>query len=115
MPLWVLEAGAPSYLPYAVAASQRVTAVIFSYPLKAGHPTDPANKILWVVHQPGTASVLQIDGHAINAITPSFHQTEPAASFRNIYPSIVDVSTSGCWHLDLSWSGYRDVVELPYQ
>jgi hypothetical protein len=75
MPLWVLEAGAPSYLPYVVAASQRVVAVIFSYPLRAGHPTDPANKILWVARQPGTASLLQIDGHPVEATTPSFHQT----------------------------------------
>lgn len=114
MPFWVLEAGAPSYLPYAVAVSQRVVAVIFSYPLKAGHPTNPANKILWVVRQPGTTTLLQIDGHPIEAPTPLVHQTQPAASFRNTYPSIVDVSASGCWHLDLSWSGYQDAIELPY-
>ena len=31
-----------------------------------------------------------------------------------IYPSIVDVPSPGCWHFTLSWAGHHDEIDLLY-
>ena len=31
-----------------------------------------------------------------------------------IYPSIVDVPTAGCWVLNLAWGAHRAALALPY-
>jgi len=46
------EAGAPADLPYVLAVPQTAAGFIFGYPLRAGHPVNPSNKILWVVDFP---------------------------------------------------------------
>jgi hypothetical protein len=43
-----------------VAASAMTAGFIFGHPLRAGHPADPANKILWVVRTPREGAPLQI-------------------------------------------------------
>jgi hypothetical protein len=119
IPAWLDEAGShnnPSFLPYAVASPPQAAGFIFGYPLRAGAPEDPANKILWVVGQPRNGSPLVIAAHPVSAASPSVTQTFPDnASPGEIYPSIFNVPMAGCWHLDLSWSGHKASVELLYQ
>jgi hypothetical protein len=119
VPAWLDEAGAhnnPDGLPYIVATASLAAGFIFGYPLRAGHPPGPANKILWVVGMPRDGSALEIEGHPLKAPTPSIHVTQQADSGPGeIYPSIVDVPRSGCWHFDLSWAGHHAVVDLMYQ
>ncbi len=116
---WVDVAGAhnnPDGLPYVVSVPSSAAGFIFGYPLRAGHPQSPTNKILWVVGLPRKGSTLEVSGHPLNTTTPSIHVAQPADSGPGeIYPSIVDVPRSGCWHFDLSWAGNHAVVDLMYQ
>jgi hypothetical protein len=93
-----------------------VAAYLFGYPLRAGHPQDRANKILWVVRLPRDGSDLTISGHPLGAPAPRVTQHEPPdSSPGEIYPSIVDVPVPGCWRFALDWHGHEDTVELPYR
>ena len=110
------EAGAPADLPYVLAVPQTAAGFIFGYPLRAGHPVNPSNKILWVVDSPRSGSLLQITGQLSDANEPSVHESVPANSGPGeIYPSIVDVPQPGCWRFDLSWSSQHAAVYLVYQ
>ena len=117
-PEWLEDAGAhnnPKGLPYVVATEQTAAGFIFGYPLRAGHPENPANKILWVVRLPGNGSNLEIKGHPLGTSKPAVEQSQPANSGPGeIYPSIVDAPQPGCWHFDLSWAGHKATVELEY-
>jgi hypothetical protein len=119
VPAWLDDAGAhnnPDFLPYAVATPATAAGFLFGYPLRAGHPDNPANKILWVVALPRAGSALDISAHPIGNATPLITTTEPAGSSPGeIYPSIVDVPEPGCWHLDLTWAGHQASIELEYQ
>lgn len=119
VPGWLDVAGAhniPEGLPYIVATQALAGGFIFGYPLRAGHPQGPSNKILWVVGMPRDGSALVIEGHPLKSPKPSIRVTQPADSGPGeIYPSIVDVPRSGCWHFDLSWASHHAVVELLYQ
>jgi hypothetical protein len=119
VPAWLDEAGAhnnPDGLPYAVATPPIAAGFLFGYPLRAGHPDNPANKILWVVARPRGGSALTISAHPIGKAAPLVTTIQPAnSSPGEIYPSIVDVPEPGCWHLDLAWAGQQASVELEYQ
>jgi len=111
-PAWAAHSNPPMSVRYALAARRTAVAFIFGFPLRVGDPTDPANKILWIVRTPGS-------GLTIRA-TP-LHARRPAVTVRlddsagpEIYPSYVNVPTSGCWHLTLQWAGHTDSVDLPY-
>jgi hypothetical protein len=95
---------------------QSAAGFLFGYPLRAGHPENPSNKILWVVGMPRNGSPLEIQVHPLNAAEPSVTVTQPAnSSPGEIYPSIVDVPKPGCWHFDLAWSGHQASVDLMYE
>jgi hypothetical protein len=119
IPAWMNAAGAnnnPTGVPYVVASPAIAGGFVFGYPLRAGHPYSPTNKILWVVGLPRNGSSLEISGHPLNAATPSVTVTQPAdSSPGEIYPSIVDVPKPGCWHFNLAWSGNRTSVDLMYR
>jgi hypothetical protein len=118
IPAWLNEAtgnNAPDGLPYVVAASAMTAGFIFGHPLRAGHPADPANKILWVVRTPREGAPLQITVRPVAAAAPVLHQEVPANSGPGeIYPSVVDVPTAGCWHLALRWRTGAAELDLRY-
>jgi hypothetical protein len=102
-------------LPHVIATPADAAGFIFGYPLRAGHPDNPTNKILWVVRIPRDASDLTITAHPAGAAAPSVIVVQPAnSSPGEIYPSIVDVPVAGCWHLDLRWAGHDAGVDLSY-
>jgi hypothetical protein len=119
VPGWLDDAGAhsnPDSLPYAVATPATAAGFLFGYPLRAGHPENPANKILWVVALARGGSPLVISGHPVGKSAPLVAVTQPANSTPGeIYPTIVDVPEPGCWHLDLVWAGHQTSIELEYQ
>lgn len=115
-PAWARSAAGPTDLVQATGTKGDVTAYLFGYPLRSGHPEDPANKILWVVRQPRDGSELTISGHLLGASAPAVSQQQPPdSSPGEIYPSIVDVPMPGCWEFTLQWHGHEDSVDLPYQ
>jgi hypothetical protein len=119
VPPWVDEAGAhnnPDSAPYFITVPANAAGFIFGYPLRAGHPESPSNKILWVVGLARNGSALEITGYPVGATTPTVDVVQPANSGPGeIYPSIVDVPQPGCWHFDLAWAGHNAAVELVYQ
>jgi len=104
----------PVGLPYMFTSHQLAAGLVFGYPPPVGHPVNPTNKILWVLSRSLGDVPLAIDGPPVGAASPSVHVTAPAASELE-YPSIVDVSGPGCWHLDLRWGAVVTAVDVEYQ
>ena len=116
VPAWLgTAAGSVPQLPYVTAVPDSAAGFLFARPLRAGHPDNPANKILWVVRTPRRGSALQLDGSLLGAAGATVHQSQPAdSSPGEIYPSIVDVATPGCWRFTLQWATGRAGVDLNY-
>jgi hypothetical protein len=119
IPHWLDVAGGynnPRELPYVIGHPALAAGFIFGYPLRAGHPDNPGNKILWVVKAPRNRSSLTVDAHPLGASSPAIHETFPAnAGPGEIYPDGVDVPTAGCWQFDLRWGNNDVQVELNYK
>lgn len=120
VPAWTAPAFAdsspgPPRWPHALSVRRDVTAILFSYPLRAGNPTGRRNKILWIVKQPRNGSPLRIVARPLNSARPVVRLAFPASSSPGeIYPSYVDVPTAGCWRLTLRWAGHVDRIALRY-
>jgi len=118
VPGWLDEAGGhnnPTGLRYVIGHPALAAGFLFGDPLRVGHPENPANKILWVVRTPRQGSQLVVDGHPLGATEPQVHLAQPAnSSPGEIYPSIVDVPSAGCWQFDLQWAHSHVQVELNY-
>jgi hypothetical protein len=98
-----------------MAVPDSAAGFLFARPLRSGHPENPANKILWVVRTPRRGSALQLAGRPLGAAGPTVQQSQPAdSSPGEIYPSIVDVPTPGCWRFTLRWATGRAEVDLDY-
>ena len=119
VPPWLDAAGAnnnPDSLAYVIASPPVAAGFLFGNPLTAGSPTTRANKILWVVGFPRESTSLVVTGHPVGAGSPIIRDSFPAdSSPGEIYPSIVDVPSPGCWHIDLSWAGHTASVELQFK
>ncbi len=102
--------------PHAVSEHGNVVAVVFGYPLRAGRPTNPANKVLWIMRLPRNGSPLRITARPLHANAPLVRIVAPAdSSPGEIYPSYVNVPSAGCWRLSLRWAGHTDSIDLPYR
>jgi hypothetical protein len=119
-PAWTAaawSASSPGFrAPYALASADSAAAFLFTAPLRAGHPTNPRNKILWVVHSPRQGKPLIISARwgADPSVRVRFRQ--PAdSSPGEIYPSRIDLPRAGCWMLTLTWGAHRTTVDLQVQ
>ena len=115
LPGWTANAGLPADVPYAVSREANVVAVLFGYPLRAGHREDGrSNKILWDMRDSRDGQPLLLTARPL-AGGSAVNLTFPAdASPGEIYPSFVDVPTPGCWHMTLQWNGHTATIDLPY-
>lgn len=117
IPAWLDHAGGnnnPTFLNYVIAHPPLAAGFLFSYPLRAGHPEDPANKVLWVSRTPINGPLI-IDGHPLGAQSPTVHDERPDNSAPGqIYPDGSDVPVAGCWEFDLRWASNHVQVELNY-
>ncbi|MGI8507479.1 MAG: hypothetical protein ACR2MK_11890 [Solirubrobacteraceae bacterium] len=113
LPAWTASARVPGSGPYAI--TEHGNAVGIMGQLRAGHPRNPANKILWIVRLPRNGSDLVIRARPLSASSPVITVTlPPDSSPGEIYPSYVDVPEAGCWRLTLRWAGHTDSLELSY-
>ncbi len=95
-------------MPHVVGDAGRITAILFTDPLRAERTGEPQNKILWVSRDPQAAmSDLTIRARSGDEVLTRKVPGGPG-------PSIVDLPR-GCWALDLSWSGRTDHLRLQYR
>jgi hypothetical protein len=111
-PEWTAPAFADSSpsirIPYAVADNGSAAAFYFARPLRAGHPRDQANKVLWVMKLPRDGHPLEITARFGGNPSLVMRIARPADSGPGeIYPSYVDLPRAGCWRLALAWGGHR--------
>jgi len=99
--------------PYAVANGGAAVGFFFRLPLRAGHPRQPANKILWVMRLPREGSRLTITarspddpGHTV--VVRQAANSSPG----EIYPTNIDLPTKGCWRLNLQWASHRTRMDV---
>ena len=123
VPAWLVTAGggsgspsgAPTSLPYVIAKPQIAGGYLFGFPLRAGHPESPSNKILWAMRLPRNGSSLVVNATPLGAASPTVSITLPDdSSPGEIYPSIIDVPFAGCWQVGLSWMGHHAELDLDY-
>ena len=116
-PAWTAAAWADSspglHIPYALASGNAAAAFFFAPELRAGHPTNPNNKILWIVRFPRNGTPLQIDARSGAAGTPTVRMSFPDnSSPGEIYPSFVDLPRPGCWALTLHWDTHTATLDV---
>lgn len=78
--------------------------------LAAGNvrPGGAANKILWASNT-GPAGDLVVTAHPLGASSPIVRFRFPGV---RSWPSLVDLPTAGCWHLDLAAGSSRATIDL---
>ncbi len=117
-PDWLTRAGDnnnPKGLPYFITSPAIAAGFVFGYPLRSGAPTNPDNKILWVVDRPRDGNSLVISGHPLSAADPTMQASFPDNSGPGaIYPSEVNVPAAGCWQFEIAWGPNRATVDLVY-
>jgi hypothetical protein len=106
----------PLAWPFAIGDRGTVVAVMFGFPLRAGDPTNPADKVLWIMRLARHGSPLEISARPLHAGAPVIRHSWPADSGPGeIYPSYVNVPTRGCWRLTLRWARHTDRIDLLYK
>jgi hypothetical protein len=116
-PPWTAAAWADSSpdfrVPYALASDDAAAAFYFAPRLRAGHPENPSNKVLWVVRFPRNGHPLEITARLGRDPSRVVHAEWSAGSSPGeIYPSAVDLPAPGCWHLGLAWGPHRASVDV---
>ena len=85
----------------------------FAPRLRAGHPTNPTNKILWVVRFPRLGTPLRVTARSSAAPSRTVRMSFPDNSSPGaIYPSYVDLPRPGCWALTLRWSKHTATIAV---
>ena len=116
-PSWTAPAfsdSSPGFAPpYALASGDSAGAFFFAHPVRAGHPTNPDNKVLWIVRYPRNGNPLEITARfgadpsiVVRASWPA--DSEPG----EIYPSYLDLPRPGCWSLTLAWGVHRASIDV---
>lgn len=102
---WLSSDPSPGFsVPYALASGDAAGAFLFAPRLRAGHPDNPANKVLWVVRSPRDRHTLTITARLSRDPREVVQFSRPAdSSPGEIYPSYVDLPKPGCWRLSLAW------------
>ena len=116
-PRWTAAAwsdSSPGFtVPYALASNGGAGAFFFAHSLRAGHPTNPANKVLWIVRLPRDGHPLTITAHLSGHPSEHVQSSWPADSEPGeIYPSYVDLPKPGCWRLSLAWGPHRASIDV---
>jgi hypothetical protein len=98
--------------PFALTSGETAAAFFWAR-LRAGHPDNPANKVLWIVRAPRDGHPLVIE--ASPSAWPGGKvvlEEEADSGPGEIYPSYVDLPTPGCWRLGLRWGVHRASIDV---
>ncbi|HJS95929.1 MAG TPA: hypothetical protein VJ741_16820 [Solirubrobacteraceae bacterium] len=100
-------------VPYSLASGDAAAAFFFARTVRAGHPENPSNKVLWVVRFPRNGHSLYITARIGRDPSELVRSSWPADSEPGeIYPSELDLPKPGCWHLALAWGSHRASVDV---
>jgi hypothetical protein len=98
---------------YELGRSDRIVALLWAHPLRSPQSPRYANKILWVSRLPVNGSPMLIRAQEMKgAHDVGLPVTETVAGGPG--PSYVNMPSSGCWRMTVTWSGYRDSLDLDY-
>lgn len=111
-PRWTGAANPPSAVPFVISKQGNVVGFLFGSPLTADNHRSLSNKILWVMRTPRDGRPLNITATRGNSVVRKGFPADSSPG--EIYPSIVDVPTAGCWHFALVWNGTSASVDLRY-
>ncbi len=119
-PAWTASAfsdSSPGFISnYSLSDGRNAAAVLFAFPLRPGNPSNPANKVLWIMRLPRNGSSLVIDLTPLGASRPHVRVVAPDdAEPGEIYPSYVNVPAAGCWRATLRWARHTDTIDLLYR
>lgn len=115
-PEWVDAAGPGLPSTQVRSVKGDVVAALFADPLKVAPRKDGANnKILFIVGPPRDGKPLTIKATPVDGGAPVTATSEANSSPGEIYPSSVDFTKAGCWHLELSWNGHTDTMDVVVQ
>ena len=115
IPSWASAGFTPSNyrMHYEVGSSHAIVALLWKFPLLSPPAKNVANKILWVSHLPTNGSTLLISAQRIvrgKPVGSIVHRSVTGGPG----PSQINLPASGCWHLNLRWSGHTDSLDLQY-
>ena len=116
-PAWTAAAwtdSTPGFtVPYALASGNAAGAFFFAHPIRAGRPSNPSNKVLWIVRFPRDGNPLDITARYGADRSLVVRTSWPADSDPGeIYPSELDLSRPGCWTLTLAWGRHRASIDV---
>jgi hypothetical protein len=89
--------------PYVMGKDGGIVGILFGQPLTSPPAKDHGNKVLWVVQE--NSGPLRIEGRLAAGDDPVVIESVTG-------PSYLDLPSPGCWHLDLTWEGHTDAVDL---
>jgi len=114
-PAWSASAwsSSPGFrLPYSLASGDSAAA-FFWVRLRAGDPSNPANKVLWVMRYPRQHTPLRILARwGASAAVTARSSWPPDSSPGEIYPSYLNLPKPGCWQLTLRWSSHTARLDV---
>jgi hypothetical protein len=121
MPVWMPDPQ-DSQTPFVIAIPPLVAAILAGYPLRAGNPSSPSNKVAWAVRTPRNGTPLFIDASPVGKQSPRVHIESPSNSWTGsklgpseIYVSTIDLPAPGCWELTLRWGGPPQQARMDLQ
>jgi len=104
-PAW-MPAPDDAITPYVLAVPDTAAVILTVQPLRAGHPTNPSNKVAWAVRVPRKGTNLSVDARPLRPPRQAVHFVVPAVivGAGEVYTSDLDLPSPGCWTLTLHWS-----------
>ena len=115
IPGWASSGFHPAayHMYYELGRSDRIVALLWARPLRSPQSPRYANKILWVSRLPVNGSPMLIGAQQMKGTRDvGMPVTETVVGGPG--PSYVNMPSPGCWRMTLTWSGYRDSLDLDY-
>jgi hypothetical protein len=92
--------------PYVLAVPDNAAVILTVQPLRAGHATNPDNKVAWAVRVPRSGTHLGVDARPpLGPPGQPVHFDVPPVivGAGEVYTSDLDLPSPGCWTLSLRW------------
>jgi hypothetical protein len=98
---------------YELGRSDRIVALLWAHPLRSPQSPRYFNKILWVSRLPVNGSPTLIRAQQMKG-THDVGMPVTETVVGGPGPSYLNMPSPGCWRMTLTWSGYRDSLDLDY-